>query len=374
MPLTILFFTIHVGMRATTVGLAMTVGGAIAMVLAPVGGHLIDELTPKRALMLAWVGSALSAASWLLVHNFWELALSQAALNVFTGIGWNASLALLVDLSDEGDISKVMATSYSLRNFGFGAGGLLSVLALAAGSIGFELAVYANTATFVLGAALTVGLVAPPRKPKDPDAEAITIWTVLSDWRYVGLSFLNALIAFNQVGLSVVLPLWIVFHTHAPKEMIGLMYTLNTAMVVTCQLWVSRNVSEPSDTLPVYLRGALTMAAAAGFYLGAHYVGEGAAIALVIAGTVMLTWTEMLVSACSFVVSIAFAHDQHRGKYLSVFGMGWALEATLGPTVGTALVAAGILFPWPAIAAIVAAGTFGSRAVVRRSTRAVIGA
>jgi MFS family permease len=371
LPLGILFFTLHEGMAPTTVGLGLTIGGAVSFVLAPAAGSLIDVLGPKRALLTGWVLSAGAAGSWVLVHNLLALALVTAVGGFVTGIGWNAVTILLTGASDESELPQVMATQYSLRNFGFGAGGLLSVLALAAGGIGFDLAVYANALSFLIAAALAAGTPAPPRpRVADPE-DTTTIWTVLTDWRYVSLSLLGSLIAFNQTGLQVILPLWVVLRTHAPRELVGLLFTLNTVLVVTGQLWFSRSVNELRDVARAYRCAAAAMVLAGAAYVGSHLVGEAPAIVLLTAGTVALTATEMWSSAASFVVSLRLAREEHRGKYLSVWGMGWGIEGTAGPTVGTALVSAGAVLAWPVIALAVGVGSLASGAIVRSATRSV---
>ena len=368
MPLGVLFFTVHMHMAPTVVGLGLTIGGGVSLLLGPVGGHLVDEIGPKRALLGSWLLSAAAAASWVLVHNLLVLAIVESVQALAGGVGWNAMTALLAARSDEAEMSTVMATQYSLKNFGFGAGGLLSTLALAGGGIGFDLAVYANAASFLLGALLIAAVPAPPRvRAATVDGEApTTIWTVLTDWRYVSLALLGSLIAFNQVGLSVVLPLWVVLRTHAPRALVGLMFTLNTVLVVTVQLRVSGRIRRLTDVPRAFRLAALAMLVAAGAYFASHLVGAAAAIVLLFGGTVLLTATEMLASACAFVVSLQLARPGHRGKYLSVFGLGWAIEGMVGPTAGTALVDAGAIVPWAGIAAAVASGALVSAAIVRR--------
>jgi hypothetical protein len=102
-------------------------------------------------------------------------------------------------------------------------------------------------------------------------------------------------------------------------------------------------------------------------YLAAHYVGEGAAIALLVIGLILHTATEMLASAGEWLVSIELADDAHRGKYLSVFSLGGSLQDALGPTIVTAVLSLGSAWLWPTLAALVCTGTMLSAAVARRS-------
>lgn len=90
-----------------------------------------------------------------------------------------------------------------------------------------------------------------------------------------------------------------------------------------------------------------------------------AAIALLAAGTALLTLAEMSVTAAGMLASVTLADPEPRGKYLAVYGLGYGLGGTVGPGAGTALTSAGILVAWPAVAAIVALGTLTSAALVK---------
>lgn len=365
MPLSVLFFTLHEHLAATTVGLGLTIGGAVALLSAPFSGQFIDAVGPKAALLVAWVGAGAGIASWLAVHSLVTLAVVESVSAVFGGMGWNAGALFIAARNDRDELSQVMAAQYSLRNLGLGLGGLLATLALAAGGAGFVAAVLLDAGSYVVALGLALRVPATPARPVTEGADATTIWTVLASRRYVALAFLGSLIAFNQVGLSIVLPLWVVRHTAAPRALVGLLYTLNTLMVVAGTMSLSARFRRLADAPRAYLGAALAMAAAGGAYLAAHAVGALDAILLLMLGTALLTLTEMFASAASFTVSLGLADAAHQGKYLSVFGIGFAIEGMAGPTAGTALVSSGLLVPWPALALIVGSGALASAALVR---------
>lgn len=62
-PLTVLFFVVHVGIAAHLVGLGMSIGGVLTMVSAPLGGHLVDRFGPRRALICGWLLAAWPSAA-----------------------------------------------------------------------------------------------------------------------------------------------------------------------------------------------------------------------------------------------------------------------------------------------------------------------
>lgn len=370
MPLSVLFFVIHVGLSKQLVGAGMSIGGAVALVVAPLGGQMVDRFGPKRALVAAWAAAGVSACAFVLVRSWPEMIAVVAALGSATGVSGTARQTLLAGLVESSEISRVMALARAFRNVGYGVGGLLATAALAGGSTGFLVAVYGNAASFLIAAALVVGMRVPVRGGHGAHTDTgITLRTVLTDRRYVAVSLLDCLTNFHQVALQVALPLWVVLFTHAPRALVGVLFTINTATVVIAQVRVSRNVRTLAHTPRTYARAALSMAGAGGAFLAAHYTGAGAAIVLLVIGALLMTGAEMFSAAADWVVSFGLADEHHRGKYLSVYSIGGGLGQAVGPSASTALMSAGAIVTWPAIAAIVACGTLGSGAIAAAASR-----
>lgn len=305
-----------------------------------------------------------------LVHRWPEIIV------VITGLGFAGSLSstarstLIASLIDRSETSRVMAIQRSFRNVGYGLGGLMASAALAVGSAGFLAAIFTDAASFVLAALCVSGLSsARPDAGREHDTEPLTMRMVLTDWRYVAATALDSLSAFHQVALQVALPLWVVLYTHAPRALVGILYTVNTVVVVAAQVRVSREVRALADAPSTYARGALSMIAAAAAFLASHYVGSVPAVALLVLGAVLMTGAEMFCSAADWVLSFGLADDNHRGKYLAVYSMGDSFGDAIGPSVTTALASLGAIPVWPAIAAIVSCGALGSGVIARSAAR-----
>ncbi|MDA8068222.1 MAG: hypothetical protein M0T77_06385 [Actinomycetota bacterium] len=65
---------------------------------------------------------------------------------------------------------------------------------------------------------------------------------MFADRRFVALGLLDGLTSFHQVALQVALPLWVVLFTHAPRELVGLLFALNTALLVVLQVRARRSL------------------------------------------------------------------------------------------------------------------------------------
>ena len=186
---------------------------------------------------------------------------------------------------------------------------------------------------------------------------------VLADRRYLALSALDLLTTFQDGALAVALPLWVVLHTQAPRALAGILFTINTVVIVLFQVKATAGVSSIADVPRTYRRGAVVMGVCAAAYLSAHYVGEAAAVALLVVGLLMHTATEMFVSAGEWTASVELADDAHRGKYLSIYRLGYAVQDALAPLVVTSLLAIGTVWLWPVLALVVCSGALASATI-----------
>ena len=369
-PLTVLYFTLHVGLSVPSVGLGLTIGGVIALVFAPLSGVLIDALGAKRVLLGYWALAALAYAGYGLVSNWAEFVVAVAIAEVSTSAASTAGKSALVDLSTGADRVTMLASRRSLRNLGFGIGGLLATAALAIGGAAFLVVVYGDALSFAVAIALIAGLPIPARPRSTKHSPVQGLRRVVADRLYLGVTALDFFSSFYATSLEIALPLWVVVHTNAPRALAGILFTLNTAIVVGVQVKATASVRGLAHVPRAYTKAAAAMALGAGAYLASHYVGEIAAVALLVMGLLLHTTTEMFASAGEWTASIELSDDAHRGQYLSVFSLGSSLQDALGPTVITAVLALGTVWLWPVLAAVVSTGALLTASLTRRAASA----
>lgn len=368
MPLTVVYFTIHVGLTPSAVGVGLTIGGLIALAFTPPGGVLIDTLGAKPVLLSCWGLAALAYAGYGLVHTWPGFLVVVTLAEVASSATATARKNLIIEMVAGEDRVRMFASQRSLRNLGYGVGGMLATVALAIGGAAYLFVVYGDAVSFVVAVAVIAGMRVPPRQDMArAGARPIGgLGRVLTDRRYVGLAALDFLSTFQATALEVALPLWVVLHTHAPRALAGILFTLNTVTVVLVQVRATSGVRGLHDLVSTYRRAAVLMVMCAAAYLAAHYVGEGAAIVLLVGGILLHTGVEMLTSAGAWVASIELADDAHRGAYLSVFSLGNSLQGAVGPTIVTSLLLLGTPCLWPVLAALVCTGTLLTSMIARR--------
>jgi predicted MFS family arabinose efflux permease len=102
------FLTRSVGLSPGEVGLGMTAGGVLGMLLATPVGHLADRLGPREVFLVSLVLQGLGAAAWLAVDGLGAfLVVACVTVGVAQGRG-GARNALVVGLA-AGEAERIRA-------------------------------------------------------------------------------------------------------------------------------------------------------------------------------------------------------------------------------------------------------------------------
>lgn len=332
-----LYFTRVVGLSASQVGLALTVGWGAGLLTGVPVGHLADRRGPRgtsvttAALTGAAVGSLLLATSF---RTFFAAVLlytvSQCGLAA-------ARQALLAGLVAPAERTRVRAQLQATANAGLAIGAAIGGVALYFDTRAAYLIVLGLDAVALLVAALLLSrLAAVPRVLRIAGEPALA---VLRDRPYAIVAGLNAVLLLYMPLLSVVLPLWIVGHTDAPRWSAAALLILNTVGVVLFQVRIAgRAKGTRAASRSIRYAGVLLLGCCVVFALSAYGTSAWtAALVLLVAG-VLQVFGEMLLAAGSWEISFGLAPADKQGQYQGLFGTGTAVARMIGPLLLTTLV------------------------------------
>ncbi|MEW1699694.1 MFS transporter [Streptomyces sp. NPDC093249] len=343
MAVSVLFFTRTVGIPAVQVGLALSIGAAMAMAASIPAGRLADILGPRNTT----VGFLLLLGVFVGAYAFVE---SFAALVVVTSLALMAESstdaargALIAGLIPQED--RVRAWSYmrAVSNLGVTLGAAAGAVALwfdnRPAYIG--LLVAGGVMFLIAGAAYTtVPSVAPvPKESSGPK------WVVLRDLPYAAVALLNSVLVMNVAILTVALPIWITGHTNAPKWLYSVILILNTIMVVLFQVRAGKGSEDVRGGARTLRRCGVFLAVCCGFFALAADRPVWVAVAALLAGAAVHVIGEMLYSAGSWSLAFGLAPDHAQGQYQGMFGMSTQLGSMVTPALATLLI---VQFGWPA--------------------------
>jgi MFS family permease len=366
LPLSVIYLTRIVGLSPTRVGLGLMIAGVMAITAAPLSGTLLGRFDARKIVLGCFAASALGFAAYIGVDSFATFVGVAIVVQFASRMERPATAVLALGVTPPARRLDALAWQYSLRNLGYGAGGLLAALALLAhGKTPFVVLLAANAVSYVVAGLLVLRLPAVrPNERQEGDTGGYR--EVVRDRAYVNLALLNVIMALYDSLLLVAMPLWIVTRTKAPLPLTGLLFALNTVLVVLLQVRTTRNIAARGGIARSYRTAAVSFVVACAAFAVAAGVPAVLAIVLLVIALAALTRAELATSAGEWFLSVELAPERLRERYVSVFKTSMAVQQAVGPVLVTTLLASWGRLGWLALALLLAAGTLASR---RLSTR-----
>jgi MFS family permease len=333
----ILFFTRVVGLSATQVGLALTIGWATGMLAGVPLGYLADRWGPRRTAITLAVLTATMLGLLTVVRAFPLFLLVVCGYACCQAGLTSARQALLAGLVPAEERTRIRALLQSTLNGGLAIGAGLGGLALTVDTGPAYLAVFAmDAASFLTAAVILRGL--PEVAPAATVPAGEPRLAVLRDRPYAVITLLNAIMYLNMPVLSVGLPLWIVDHTDAPKPMAAALLMINMLSVVLFQVRVAGRVTDLRSAARIAGRAGWVMLAACAVYaVSGGHLGALAAVAVLVVAAIIQVFGEMMQGAGGWELSFGLAPADKQGQYQGFYGMGPQIARMLGPVLLTTL-------------------------------------
>ncbi|HWJ66288.1 MAG TPA: MFS transporter [Nocardioides sp.] len=377
------FFTQVVGLSAAQVGLGLSIAGAVTFLLAVPLGKLSDRLGAKRVWAAASLLEAVLYLAWLSVGGFATFVAVLIVLELVTATSRSARNAYRFDIFPREE--RVASNAYfrAARNVGYTLGALLAGIALATNSNDVIRAVPVVTAALlVLNATLVArlpgavhhGRAATPEAALETALEdAGSERSALRNRGYVAMSVLGGILGTHQVLLNVVIPLWLVEETDAPRVLLAWLFGTNTVMAVLLQVAAARGITTVAESLRAQRRGAFFFVVSCGIVLVTHDTVGWVTIVLVWVGHVTVTGAELFQSAGEWGLQAELSDPSRRGEYQGVSQLGYTLGTVWAPALYTFLAMEWGARGWLVIAVIVLVAAVlvhpASRAAERHLTR-----
>jgi MFS family permease len=378
------FFTQVVGLSAAQVGLGLTVSGVVTFVLAVPLGSLADRFGAKRVWALASLVEALVYLLWLGVGGMTAYVAVTVGLALVQTASRSARNAYRIDVFPREERVRSQAYFRAARNIGYTLGALVAGVALATDDLDvIRVVPVATAALLLLNAALVARLPAVAHHHTDQplvqavegasgDGPAGRTTSALRNRGYVVACVLDGVLGTHQVLLNVVIPLWLVEETDAPRVLLAWLFATNTVMAVLLQVAAARGVTTVADSLRAQRRGAAFFVLSCGIVLVTHDTTGWLTIALVWVGHVTVTGAELLQSAGEWGLQAELSDPARRGEYQGVAQLGYALGTVWAPAAYTFLATEWGSTGWLVIAALVVAAAVGLHPATRAAERHLV--
>jgi Major Facilitator Superfamily len=347
-----LFFTRGLGLPVTQVGLGLSIAGVIGLTLGAEIGRLADRLGPRDVFVVMMLVQTVAVASYVFVTGLLGLVLTSAVAAVCRQGAQASRGALIAQLAGE-EAPALRAYLHAVINVGIAGGAALAGFAVAKDTHAAYLALMlADAATFAVAGltALLLPRVAIIERP--PGAGK---GRALTDRRFMVLTLLNGVISLQFIVSGFLLPLWVVFHTEAPRWLASPLLLLNTAVVVLLQVRVSGRHKGLGRAAAAYRLAGLLLLASSLFFATATY-GRSAFVAAAVLTTAMIVHSaaELLTVAGAIGLSYGLAPAHAVGEYQGVWNLGFGASLAVGPGLLTVVCLQGGPVGWAVLGTVMA--------------------
>lgn len=374
-PLTFLYLTLSTELPVAQIGLILTGGGLVALVLNPVAGSAADRWGSQRTIVLANLCCGLGYLGLVYIHGWFQVVVAVAFISFSQRLYWVSWPVFVAEQVAEGEtLDRWFAVVNAFKSAALGLGAAAAAIALAVGDVAtlraiLSVAVVASFLSAVVFFRLRMNPDAPPGAAgrdadgtggpgAEPTAASGGWRAVLGDRPYVAMTVAHTGLTFAWLLPSVVLPVYFVDTLDLPPWVPSVAFAVNTAMTVLFQTALSRSLASLRRTRAV-LVGACAFLLAFAVFAGASSASRVVATGLAVVGIMVFSLGEMSAGPSAQSLSMEAAPVPLRGKYSSVFQMSWTVSNVGGPAVVGVLLQWNSLALWLVLGVLVALGGLG---------------
>ncbi len=332
------FFTQIVGLSAFQVGVGITVGEAASFLVAVPLGKVADRIGPKRMWAIGAFGAAALYAVWPFVDSFAMFLAMMVVLQIVETAGHSGRGAYTLDAFPREERVRSLAYMRAALNVGFTVGALIGGIALAFNNDNVVQAVPLFTAAVLALNALYITRLPDAEHDKAPVAEDELLNPgALRNRGFLSLMTWDGVLGTNQVLLNIVIPLWLVEETDAPRVLLAWLFGTNTVLAVLLQVAAARGVNSVERSLRAARISMCFFVLSCLIVLVTHDTLGWVTIALVWLGHVTVTGAELFQSAASWGYQSELSDPDRRGEYQGAAHIGHTLGSVWAPAAYTYL-------------------------------------
>ena len=352
------------GISLGLTGLVVAAHAVVSIVAGPVFGSQIDRFGGKRMLALALAILTVGYAGYALVHEPWQGFLVAIVSGIGVGGFWPAQSTLITGLTPADQRPSAFAMQRVVMNLGIGLGALTGGLIATTDSPGTFTALFLlDAVTFLVYACVMLALVPEPALHETGHAGRPGSYAeVLRHRPFVAVIALNALFIFAGFSGFDVLPVYAKNESGLTETQIGLLFLVNTLVIVFAQLPIARLARGRRRMPTLALFGILWAGAWLLVPIAGASVPEVAFFVLVVV-MVVFAVGQCLHGAVAGPLAADLAEPRLMGRYMALNALSWQIGFALGPALGGAGLAVSANGVWLAAAALCALGAAAALAV-----------
>ena len=323
------------GIDLGVTGLIVAAHAVVSIVAGPVFGSQIDRFGGKRMLALSLAILCVGYAGYALVQEPWQGFLAAVVSGIGVGGFWPAQSTLITGHTPADQRPSAFAMQRVVMNLGIGLGALTGGLIATTDSPDtFRVLFLLDATTFLVYAFVMYALVPEPDlRTGGSKGRTGSYREVLRHRPFVAVIALNALFIFAGFSGFDVLPVYAKNEGGLSEKQIGLLFLVNTLVIVFTQLPIARLARGRRRMPTLALFGLLW----AGAWLLVPIAGatspETAFLVLVVV-MVVFAVGQCLHGAVAGPLAADLAEPRLMGRYMALNALSWQIGFALGPAIG----------------------------------------
>ena len=326
-PFYALYITEHFGVGMIEVGYLFSIFSVGNILGSVIGGALADKYGRRAMVLIGLVVSGIGSILMGLVNNLNIFYLLAAFLGLVGNLGGPARQAMVADLLPK----EKQAEGFGILRVAFN----LSVVIgpLLGGFIVTQsyMLLFISDAVSSIITAVIVYIVIPETKPQmqDDTSEETVMKTIIGykevvkDWKYMLFLSVFAITVLVYMQMNSTLSVFLRDVHGFPAQAFGFLLSMNAAMVVLFQFWITRKISKYAP-MKMMAFGTIFLMIGFGMY---GFISEPY---LFFIAMVIITVGEMIVFPIGQSAAASFAPEDKRGRYMGVFAFQRAIPNLFG--------------------------------------------
>jgi MFS family permease len=309
-----------VHLTAARSGLALTIAGLVGLLAAMPMGRLADRRGPRDVARLALLLLGVAAASYVfLAHGFVSYLLVAIVDGSALSASNTASVALLRRVGGD-NATTFRSQASAVINLGISLGVATAGVAIEINTPNAYRALFLGNALSCLIGVAVLSLL--PKYEPLPGAHEESPLAALKDKPFVAYTALSGGMYMQYLVLNLLLPVWVVFHTNAPRWSVSAFVIINTLIVVLFQVRVGKTVQTIGQGGAAFRRAGVV------FLLSCSAMGLAAGH----------TYGELWHGSGMYALDFGLAPPHAQGQYQGLASMGNFAGQALSPLILIGLV------------------------------------
>ncbi|MEE9377392.1 MAG: MFS transporter [Candidatus Lokiarchaeia archaeon] len=326
-PFYALYITERFGVGMIEVGYLFSIFAAGNIFGGLIGGALADKYGRRVMVLIGLVVSGMGSILMGLVNNLNTFYLLAAFLGLIGNFGGPARQAMVADLLPK----EKQAEGFGILRVAFNLSAVIGPLLGGFIATQSYMLLFISDAVSSIITAVIVYAVIPETKPqkKDDKPEETVMKTligykeVLKDWVFVLFLAVSAITVLVYMQMNSTLSVFLRDVHGFSAQSFGLLLSMNAAMVVLFQFWITRKISKYAP---------MKMMAFGSIFLMIGFVMYGfiSEPYMFFIAMVIITVGEMIVYPIGQSTAASFAPEDKRGRYMAVYAFQWAIPNLFG--------------------------------------------